>query len=146
MGDRIADEHHFRIEPIFDAQHLPMPGTPVVAVLLQLRRRKQGGIARHVDRERLVPHELGQGWFDGLRPSLGASRARMQQVPHQLWVDSTVRLQEHIVHILPEDLFAVGQSGGELTSAAAGGDALRRRVEGWRAYALFSVTAAGKNP
>ena len=46
MRDRIADEHHLGIEPIFDPQHLRMPGIPIVAVLLQLRHRNQGGITR----------------------------------------------------------------------------------------------------
>ena len=54
MSDRVANEDDLGIEPIFDAQHLGMPGMPIVAILFQFGDRNQGGIARNLDRERLV--------------------------------------------------------------------------------------------
>ena len=78
VSDRVSDEHHFGIKPIFDTQHVRMAGIPIVTVILQFRRRNEGGIVRHLDRERFVVHQLSEGRFDGLSPSLRASRTRVQ--------------------------------------------------------------------
>jgi hypothetical protein len=44
----------------------------------------------------------------------------MKQVPHQFRVDTTIRLEEDVVDVHPENFFAVSQPTGELTSTTTG--------------------------
>ena len=123
-----------------------MAGIPIVTVILQFRHRNEGGIARHLDRQRFVVHQFGEGRFDGLSPGLCAGRARVQQVPHQIRIDGAIHPQKDLGHIQPEHLFAIGQPRGELPGATAGFDTLHGRVERRGAQPFFAIAPARENP